>query len=154
MKWSKREHEKHIPQSKRWSKWPFFLPVLAPVLVRNGLIKEGINSLLSQVCLKALSLPTNLAGSMLDLNSCCFLRFIKSARLQAHSFPYSYFTRVSIAAVPKYVILHSSCEDWTSFRHKVSRNLYPSRGYWKTCMIINVLKGPHKTNAGSGIKNR
>lgn len=42
-----------------------------------GLIKEGINSLLSQVCLNALSLPATLAGSMLDLNSHCFLCFIQ-----------------------------------------------------------------------------
>jgi len=78
------------------------------VLVRHGLIKEGINSLLSQVCLNALSLLANLAGSMLDLNSCCFLCFIESGKLEAHNFPYSYFTRVSIDAVLKYAILRTS----------------------------------------------
>lgn len=37
------------------------LPVLAHVLVRNGLIKEGISSLLAWVWLNAPSLPVNLA---------------------------------------------------------------------------------------------
>lgn len=63
-----RENEKHIPQCKQRSKLAWFPPFLAHALVRNGLIKEGINSLLSSVWLNALSLPVNLARNRIYLN--------------------------------------------------------------------------------------
>lgn len=93
-----RENEKHIPQCKQRSKLAWFLPLLAHVLVRNGLIKEGINSLLSRVWLNALSLPANLAGSRIYLNPPWVLPSKPVWQVVSSQFLCTYFSSVSIVA--------------------------------------------------------
>lgn len=93
-----RENEKHIPQCKQKSKVAWFPPLLAHAQVRNGLIKEGINSLLSSVWLNALSSPANPARNRIYLHPPWVLPSKPVWQVVSSGFLGAYFSSVSIVA--------------------------------------------------------
>lgn len=92
------ENVKHIPRCKQRSKLAWFLPLLAHARVRNGLIKEGINSLLSWVWLNTPSLPANLARNRIYLNPPWVLSSKPVWRVVSSQLLGTGFSGVSIAA--------------------------------------------------------
>lgn len=155
-----REYEKHIPQSKQWSKWPFFCQPWHSCWSGMGWLKRG----LTPCCPKFVWMPQVCLQTWLE--ACwtwilaVFSASIQSGSLQARSFPYSYFTRVSIVAERKSVIF-SAGRDWTlsAKTEQVSAMralpvFTPGLGVKRPAMSMNALRGPHKTSAGNRIKNK